>query len=203
MLDDFDDFQSAPPVSAAATTTATPNKPTVKSTNDLFDLLGNDAFSSPSTPNSTTTTPAAAPMSQAPLVQPAAPSLNMNQARPLSPSTTGSSRPGSVQGLASPASANAQPTTTKPQAELPGGIWSQASSFVSLDSLGKTTGPAKPAVGPSMNAMKNSSVNAGWNAWANSNTLAPATPSNNNNNNNMGGNSQQQKTSSPFDDLLS
>ncbi|KAJ8660143.1 hypothetical protein O0I10_004002 [Lichtheimia ornata] len=203
VLDDFDDFQSAPPVSAAATTTATPNKPTVKSTNDLFDLLGNDAFSSPSTPNSTTTTPAAAPMSQAPLVQPAAPSLNMNQARPLSPSTTGSSRPGSVQGLASPASANAQPTTTKPQAELPGGIWSQASSFVSLDSLGKTTGPAKPAVGPSMNAMKNSSVNAGWNAWANSNTLAPATPSNNNNNNNMGGNSQQQKTSSPFDDLLS
>ena len=199
VLDDFDDFQSAPPVSSSTTTT--PNKPTVKSTNDLFDLLGSDAFSSPSTPNSTATTPAAAaapPMPQAPLVQAAVPTLNMNQARPLSPSTTGSSRPGSVQGMASPASASTQPA--KSQAELPGGIWSQASSFVSLDSLGKTTGPAKPAVGPSMNAMKNSSVNAGWNAWANSNTLAPTTT---NNNNNMGGNNQQPKTSSPFDDLLS
>ncbi|CDS03976.1 hypothetical protein LRAMOSA06931 [Lichtheimia ramosa] len=199
VLDDFDDFQSAPPVSSSTTATTTANKPTVKSTNDLFDLLGSDAFSSPSTPNSTVTTPAAAPMNQAPLVQPAAPpSLNMNQTRPLSPSTTGSSRPGSVQGIASPASANTQ--SNKSQTELPGGIWSQASSFVSLDSLGKTAGPAKPAVGPSMNAMKSSSVNAGWNAWANNNTLAPATT---NNNNNMAGNQQQQKTSSPFDDLLS
>ena len=180
-LDDFDDFQSAPAAAppAAAAAAAKP-----KTTNDLFDLLGNDVFG-------------AAPVAQAP---PASASPAMS--RPLSPSSSNNnSRPASMQSFApTPVMATSQQQQQQqqsqqqqqqqeqPKAALPSGMWSQASAFVSLDSLGKSSGPAKPTVGPSMNAMKSSSANAGWNAWASSNQ--PATPS-------------KPKALSPFDDLLS
>jgi epsin len=74
-----------------------------------------------------------------------------------------------------------------------GGIWSQASISLSLDSLGSKAAPAKPAQGPSMNSLKNNSVNAGWNNWATANTSRPQQQQ-----------QQQQpaKQSSVFDDLL-
>lgn len=76
-----------------------------------------------------------------------------------------------------------------------GGIWSQASISLSLDSLGSKAAPAKPAQGPSMNALKNNSVNAGWNNWATANTSQPQQQQQQ---------QQQQpaKQSSVFDDLL-
>lgn len=70
-----------------------------------------------------------------------------------------------------------------------GGMWSQASNMFALDSLGSKAAPAKPAQGPSMNAMKNSSVNAGWNNWASANP-SPSPQQ------------QKPKQSSAFDDLL-
>ncbi|KAI8143719.1 hypothetical protein BJV82DRAFT_514240 [Fennellomyces sp. T-0311] len=174
---DFDDFQSALPATTATSSVAKP-----KTTNDLFDLLGNDVFGSAPA----TATPAA-PMTQAPAT--ASPAMS----RPLSPSSTNNSRPASMQSFAppTPVSQPLQQQSTAPKSELPSGMWSQASAFVSLDSLGKSSGPAKPAVGPSMNAMKSSSANAGWNAWASSNQ--PAMPTS----------STKPKQSSPFDDLLS
>ncbi|CEI89133.1 hypothetical protein G6F70_002788 [Rhizopus microsporus] len=74
------------------------------------------------------------------------------------------------------------------------GMWAQASNFVSLDSLGKksdTTLNAK--AGPSMNSLKNTSIQASWNNWA-SNNVVQSTVNNQ---------SKNTKSSSPFDDLLS
>lgn len=59
-------------------------------------------------------------------------------------------------------------------------MWAQASNFVSLDSLGKKTNHNMPSAGPSMNALKSSSVQADWNNWANSNQqqAQPSKPKN-------------------------
>ncbi|GAA5795266.1 hypothetical protein HPULCUR_000621 [Helicostylum pulchrum] len=67
------------------------------------------------------------------------------------------------------------------------GMWAQASNFVSLDSLGKKANDNTRSTGPSMNALKSSSVQADWNNWASSNQQAqPPKP----------------KTTTAFDDLL-
>ncbi|KAI9470501.1 MAG: hypothetical protein EXX96DRAFT_597424 [Benjaminiella poitrasii] len=76
-----------------------------------------------------------------------------------------------------------------------GGIWSQASNLLSLDSLGTNTpssiNSTQKVQGPSMNSLKNASVNAGWNNWAT--PTSSTTPANQ---------QQQAKKSSVFDDLL-
>lgn len=56
---------------------------------------------------------------------------------------------------------------------VPTGMWAQASNFVSLDSLGKTSSGNGPTTGPSMNSLKSNSVQTGWNNWASSNQQAP------------------------------
>ncbi|ORX50142.1 ENTH-domain-containing protein [Hesseltinella vesiculosa] len=168
-LDDFDDFQSALP---STTTSSAPTfQPTSTTTpassssanNNLLDLLGDDTFSAPtSSPNNGSAPPL---MAAAPMRPPS-----------MTPPSLATSAPAPSQ-----QSSNA----------LPGGIWSQASSFVSLDSLGKSNQPAKTTTGPSMNAMKSSSVNAGWQSWATNNTSTPppTQPTNN-------------KPKSSLDDLL-
>ncbi|CEP09679.1 hypothetical protein [Parasitella parasitica] len=77
----------------------------------------------------------------------------------------------------------------KAETGTPTGMWAQASNFVSLDSLGKSSSNNSQATGPSMNALKSDSVQAGWSNWASNNQLKPSTP--------------VAKASSPFDDLLS
>ncbi|KAG0169709.1 Epsin-3, clathrin recruitment and traffic between the Golgi and endosome [Apophysomyces sp. BC1034] len=170
--DDFDDFQSAPVAPAVA---AGAKK------NDIFDLLGDDAFSTPvQTPTHLPPTPQQ-PISISPIM-----STPMSPSEPLALNSSSNNNNNS-NGKQSPAIA------TQQKNELPGGIWSQASSFVSLDSLGKTNNQPKQSVGLSMNAMKNSSTSAGWNAWASSNqTQSVPSP-------------KQPPTTarSPFDDLLS
>lgn len=102
-------------------------------------------------------------------------------------------QPSSVQKPSTPApAAPATPVNqTKNQQPAIGGIWSQASNLVMLDSLGSNAAPVKPTQGPSMNSLKNTSVNAGWNNWASANP-SPAAQSQ----------PQQTKQSSAFDDLL-
>ncbi|KAI8888445.1 ENTH-domain-containing protein [Backusella circina FSU 941] len=158
--DDFDDFQSAPQPPPAQTGSST------KKSNDIFDLLGDDTFTS-------TTTPTPAPQ------QP-----NLMLAQPMSfdtlvsnQNTTTTTPP--IQPHNTPAAQTPQKTNT----ELPGGIWSQASNLISLDSLGaKNSSPVKTTnAGPSMNSLKNNSVNAGWNNWANANATPQQPPKQSNN----------------------
>ncbi|KAI9496774.1 hypothetical protein BDB00DRAFT_72814 [Zychaea mexicana] len=202
-LDDFDDFQSAPPATTTTTTTTTTSTHKPKTTNDLFDLLGNDVFGSPaSTPSATAPPPplavAAAVPSPTSMSRPLSPSSNNNNSRPASmqsfaPVTPISTTTTTTNNNNNNTSGTSTPTgTANTSSQLPSGMWSQASAFVSLDSLGKASGPAKPSVGPSMNSMKTSSANAGWQAWASSNQ--PATPTS--------GAHKQQQQQSPFDDLL-
>lgn len=71
----------------------------------------------------------------------------------------------------------------------PTGMWAQASNFVSLDSLGKKSNNNAPAAGPSMNSLKSTSVQSGWNNWASNNQQAPPPP-------------KAVNKTSAFDDLL-
>ncbi|KAI8065568.1 hypothetical protein BC940DRAFT_72495 [Gongronella butleri] len=160
--DDFDDFQSAVPAHSnvatfATTTTTTTTQPPKKQAANLLDLLGDDTFGAPAAPvaPAATQTPPPPFMSAAPAQRPPA-----NAPMASAPAAAPSSAPSS--------------SNNTNNNNLPGGIWSQASSFVSLDSLGKSNQPAKTTAGPSMNAMKNSSVNAGWQSWAT--TPTPAAP---------------------------
>jgi epsin len=184
-LDDFDDFQSAPTVQQhqpSSSTTAPPKK-----ANDIFDLLGED--------NAFTSSPVAPQQSQ----QPQAQSLMLSQGISFDILTANSNTSSSsiphqqspaIQPLSNPSSAQPAETENKPTI---GGIWSGASNLISLDSLGTKATPTKPAQGPSMNSLKNSSANAGWNNWASAN------PSPNNQQQQQ---QQQKKQTSAFDDLL-
>ncbi|KAG2233596.1 hypothetical protein INT48_001849 [Thamnidium elegans] len=148
--DDFDDFQSAPitTTKAAAVKTTTTS---AKKSNDIFDLLGDDStFSSP-----------------APTKQPN--NLMLSQGMNFDTLTTGTvSQPviqPSSSGLNTPSGLNTSSGRSTPSVtNIPttndtpiGGMWSQASNFVMLDSLGKTSAPIKPTQGPSMNSLKNNS----------------------------------------------
>ncbi|KAF7721498.1 Epsin-3, clathrin recruitment and traffic between the Golgi and endosome [Apophysomyces ossiformis] len=164
--DDFDDFQSAP---VASSTTAKTKK------DNLFDLLGDDAFSTPAQTSAPPLPTSQQPLSINPLM--AAPIIS---SEPLSLSNNNNGKQSSA-------------LSSQQKGDLPGGMWSQASAFVSLDSLGKVNNQPKQTVGMSMNAMKSSSANAGWNAWASSNQTQSAPPPK----------QQQTTTRSPFDDLLS
>lgn len=165
LIDDFDDFQSAPPANSVATSSfiSTTTPAPAKKSKDIFDLLGDDVIATPSAPQQPRPQTSGLVMSQPASFDPFA-ANNAKQSVKQESNSSGSNTP-------------------------IGGIWSQASSFVSLDSLGKKAEPVRPAsAGPSMNALKNSNVNTDWNNWANSNTK----------------NTQQQQTKQPsaFDDLL-
>ena len=172
LIDDFDDFQSAPPANSAVTssfiTTTTTPAPAKKS-KDIFDLLGDDVITTPSAPQQPRPQTSGLVMSQPTSFDPFA-ANNAKQSVKQENNSSGSNTP-------------------------IGGIWSQASSFVSLDSLGKKAEPVRPAsTGPSMNALKNSNANTDWNNWANSNTK--------NTQQQQQQQQQQTKQSSAFDDLL-
>ncbi|KAK4515646.1 uncharacterized protein ATC70_010597 [Mucor velutinosus] len=161
--DDFADFQHA--VADEPVQTAAPKK---SQQQDLFDLLGDDASTTPVTPS------AAHPQQQ---------SLHMFETKqPMVPSSQQHQQQQQQQ---------QQPPKQeekKVEASTPTGMWAQASNFVSLDSLGKKSNNTTQSTGPSMNALKNTSVQADWNNWASNNPTKPAAP--------------PAKASSPFDDLL-
>ncbi|GAB5589173.1 Epsin-3 [Umbelopsis nana] len=185
--DDFDDFQSAAPISSNNAFTAPPatsSKPAVPASkpsqsNDLFDLLGDDSFAP--APSNTSTSPVLSP----PI------SMNPQGISPLAP-----------MGQAGASKASQPGTSAFPApAGKSNDLWSQASNLVSLDSLGKGTGQNKPTVGPSMNSMKSSATSSEWNSWANSSKAM----------NNLGAfnqpsqqqsNQQTKPSSNAFDDLL-
>jgi hypothetical protein len=183
--DDFDDFQSAAPVSssnaftappAAISKVAAPSKPA--QSNDLFDLLGDDSFA-----------PAPSNVSAAPALSPPA-TMNAQNMSPIAP-------------MGQHVTANNPSSPPATTAGRSNDLWSQASSLVSLDSLGKGNNQNKPTVGPSMNSLKTSATASEWNTWANASSKPPM--------NNFGSFSsqpaqQQQQQSKPstnaFDDLL-
>lgn len=87
--------------------------------------------------------------------------------------------------------AKAEPQVQKATPDAPAGMWAQASSFVSLDSLGKATSSTSTTANVSMNSLKTNSAQNDWNNWATSN----AKPSSKT--------TATTAKSSPFDDLLS
>ncbi|CEP17309.1 hypothetical protein [Parasitella parasitica] len=199
--DEFDDFQSAPTTSQQQSVPSLTNaahtsiSAAPKKSNDIFDLLGDD--------NTFTSAP---PVPQ----QQQSQSQNLMLSQAISFDTLVATN-GSAATTSSPAIQPMKPSSTngsggqtptiqqqKPQQQTDntpiGGIWSQASISLSLDSLGSKNAPAKPTQGPSMNSLKNNSVNASWNNWATANSSQTQQP-------------QQQpqqpsKQSSVFDDLL-
>jgi epsin len=180
--DDFDDFQSAPaPPSITATTTNT--YAASKKTNDIFDLLGDDSFTAPPAP------------------QQQGSGLMLSQAMSYDTLAANRTIPSNT---SSPIQQTTQIKNTGKASETEsnisiGGIWSQASSFVSLDSLGKKSEPAKPLTGPSMNALRSSSSSANWGNWgvANSSNVQQQQQQQR-----QQQQQQQTKQSSAFDDLL-
>ncbi|GAN10493.1 ENTH-domain-containing protein [Mucor ambiguus] len=197
--DDFDDFQSAPTNTQQQQTASAPPPKTAhtapKKSNDIFDLLGDD-----STFTSSTTSSPVIPQQQQ--TQPH--NLMLSQGISFDSLVTGNSSSAASSPAIQPMHAAAmggsgrQTPVMQQQQKQPstdntaiGGMWSQASISLSLDSLGSKQAPAKPAQGPSMNALKNNSVNAGWNNWASANTSQPQQPQ-----------QSSGKQSSAFDDLL-
>ncbi|KAI7889823.1 uncharacterized protein EV154DRAFT_513577 [Mucor mucedo] len=187
--DDFDDFQSAP---AAVKPTSAPTAVKTAPKNDIFDLLGDDS--------TFTSAPSPQPQQQQQQQQQyQKPNLMLSQGMTFETLVAGNSQlnyspviqPSTVQRASTPTAAPAVSQTKTQQPAAIGGIWSQASNLVMLDSLGSNAAPAKPTQGPSMNSLKNTSVNAGWNNWASANPSPAAQPQ-----------PQQTKQSSAFDDLL-
>ncbi|KAI9356594.1 hypothetical protein BD770DRAFT_389664 [Pilaira anomala] len=136
---------------------AVPNEPTTtKKQQDLFDLLGDSNNTNQFGDFSS---------------QPIVPSSGyQQQQKQTQPSSRVDDHSNDV-----PAAAAAAAVST------PTGMWAQASDFVvSLDSLGKKTNQNMPSKGPSMNALKSSSVQADWNNWASSNQqqAQPSKPKN-------------------------
>ncbi|RCH87728.1 hypothetical protein CU097_000934, partial [Rhizopus azygosporus] len=153
--DDFDDFQSAPaPPSTTATAHGHASTATAasKKTNDIFDLLGDDSFTAPPAPQ----------QQGSGLMLSQAMSYDTLAANRTIPSNTSSPIQQTTQ-----IKNTAKASETESNTSI-GGIWSQASSFVSLDSLGKKSEPAKPSTGPSMNTLRNSSSSANWGNWGQS-----------------------------------
>ncbi|KAG1170906.1 hypothetical protein G6F70_007358 [Rhizopus microsporus] len=184
--DDFDDFQSAPaPPSTTATAHGHASTATAasKKTNDIFDLLGDDSFTAPPAPQ----------QQGSGLMLSQAMSYDTLAANRTIPSNTSSPIQQTTQ-----IKNTAKASETESNTSI-GGIWSQASSFVSLDSLGKKSEPAKPSTGPSMNTLRNSSSSANWGNWgvANSSNVQQQQPQQR-----QQQQQQQTKQSSAFDDLL-
>jgi epsin len=165
----------------------------IKKANDIFDLLGED--------NTFTSPPVIPQQPQHRQAQNLMLSQGMSFDTLVANSNTSSSTASHQQSPAmqpmstsSPVSGQTKPAATESKPAI-GGIWSGASNLLSLDSLGTKAVPVKPAQGPSMNSLKNSSTNAGWNNWASAN------PSSNNQQQQQQ-QQQQKKQSSAFDDLL-
>ncbi|KAI8375154.1 hypothetical protein BD560DRAFT_392867 [Blakeslea trispora] len=141
--DEFDDFQSAPTVTTNKNTNTTH---TLTKSNDVFDLLGEEDTFTSTQPSNT-------------------PAVSFNALR-ISDITNSPSSSSSNQVRPNPPSDSTNTNTV-----ALGGIWSQASNLVSLDSLGSSPNQLKATPqGPSMNSLKTSNVNAGWNNWASANT---------------------------------
>lgn len=158
--DDFADFQHA--VADEPAQSAAPKKAQQQ---DLFDLLGDDTSSTPAT--SSAAHPQQHSLHMLETKQPVIPSSQQQQQQQQAP----------------------KQEEKKVEASTPTGMWAQASNFVSLDSLGKKTSNTTQSTGPSINALKNTSVQADWNNWASKNPTKPAAP-------------PAAKPSSAFDDLL-
>ncbi|KAI8988213.1 hypothetical protein BDF20DRAFT_910735 [Mycotypha africana] len=212
--DDFDDFQSAP------TTTAAPAKPAhstitstqAKKTNDIFDLLGED--------NVNTSTTSAPPVSNLMLAQGISvdslvtghsPQPLNSHATPTAPAASAIQPTNTMKTptLATQNSSNDnnKPTTSSTQSPASssaasiGGIWSQGSKLINLDSLTSPQAPKKQEQGPTINSLKTSSINASWNSWGTSNSSSSAaTPSQQSTQPPQ--QQQQNKQQSLFDDLL-
>lgn len=148
--------------------------------NDIFDLLGDDS----------TFTSAPTPQRQQQQQQP---NLMLSQAMSFDTLVANNSQlnHSPVIQPSAPKTPSQGTTTSNNQSAAIGGIWSQASNLVMLDSLGSKAEPVKPTQGPSMNSLKNTSVNAGWNNWASANPSSAAQPQ-----------QTTTKQSSAFDDLL-
>lgn len=166
--DDFADFQHA--VADEPPATSSSSKPKKQ---DIFDLLGEDNII-PS-PNTNASSSSSKQFDLFVSSQPITPS-GYQQSQLQQPQPQQRKEQSIVEEKASPAAAK------------PTGMWAQASNFVSLDSLGKNATSSTPANGPSMNSLKSTSVQAGWNNWASNNQQQAPKPAN--------------KTTSAFDDLL-
>ncbi|KAK3818632.1 MAG: ENTH-domain-containing protein [Benniella sp.] len=197
--DDFDDFQSAPPIEQK-TTTAAPAFPAYNPTmasvlpavktntfnnvgskpansGGAFDLLG----SSPVKSNNTMS------------------SFGSSGIPPLSASSTNSNPPSRPSSTFPVQNNNNSSSSSTPSNAPVNDIWANASGLISLDGLGKTK--AKETA-PSMNALAANSWNSG--AWANKPaTPIPSTQSSFGNFGGMAGNNQPKKNNHNFDDLLS
>ncbi|KAL1919726.1 uncharacterized protein VTP21DRAFT_1657 [Calcarisporiella thermophila] len=158
--DDFADFQSAPPSSAAAATNPSPSsaslfaqpaKPTSKPSLGLDDLLGD--------------LPAVNPI--------ASPPASTGHAPASMPSMGGAAL--APKPLASPAPINPSSSAMRPQNPVPNlkpdDIWAKASNLYSLDSLGK---PAEKKVeaGPSISSLA-SKAPSSFDLWAANSTSKP------------------------------
>ncbi|KAF9429384.1 Epsin-3, clathrin recruitment and traffic between the Golgi and endosome [Entomortierella beljakovae] len=195
--DDFDDFQSAPPVDQKAQAT-----PSFSSLNPIMASALPPVRTNSASSNTSSglggfgAKPANGGgldlLGSSPIKSSPAPSFGSNTFQP-SPVTTTNNTFKPVSSFPAPSNNN------KPA--NPNDIWANASGLISLDGLGKTK--AKEAA-PSMNALAANTWNSG--AWANK----PPTPVASNQNsmafgsfNSAPANNQPKKNNHNFDDLLS
>ncbi|KAF9370017.1 Epsin-3, clathrin recruitment and traffic between the Golgi and endosome [Podila verticillata] len=161
--DDFDDFQSAPPVQ----TTSQSAVPAFPAYNPTMASVLPPARASNTTSNNNNFSGFGAP------AKPSGSSggFDLLGSSPVK-SNTGSFA-GSIPPMPSSSSAFPKPAQTSTPSNNPNDIWANASGLISLDGLGKTK--AKEAA-PSMNALAANSWNSG--AWANNsnNNSKPSTP---------------------------
>ncbi|KAG0341955.1 Epsin-3, clathrin recruitment and traffic between the Golgi and endosome [Podila humilis] len=218
--DDFDDFQSAPPVkqSAPAFPAFNPSMASVMapalphSNNNSNNTSNFSGFGAPTKPASGGNSGGFDLLGSSPVKS----NITMGSFAGSIPPIAGSSS-----SFSNPAPSSSSSTfsaqTTNPQPKNSNDIWANASGLISLDGLGKTK--AKEAA-PSMNALAANSWNSG--AWAtntnnNNNMSKPLTPMGGNgqtgfgsfdgnmatgNTNNNSNNNNANKNSNNFGDLL-
>ncbi|KAF9421785.1 Epsin-3, clathrin recruitment and traffic between the Golgi and endosome [Podila epigama] len=160
--DDFDDFQSAPPVQPSSQASI----PALPAYNpSMASVLTPSSNNSGSTFSGLGVTPA----------KPTNGAFDLLGSSPVKSSTAGSIPPLSASSSSTfpkPATSSFPAPKTSAPASNPNDIWANASGLISLDGLGK----AKPKeAAPSMNALAANSWNSG--AWAsNNNTNKPLSP---------------------------
>ncbi|KAG0321263.1 Epsin-3, clathrin recruitment and traffic between the Golgi and endosome [Podila horticola] len=165
--DDFDDFQSAPPVQQTSSQSAVPAFPAYNPTMaSVLPPARNSTINNNNSNFSGFGAPAAKPSGSAG-------GFDLLGSSPMK-SNTGSFA-GSIPPMSSSSSSFAKPTSSFPAqnsttSNNPNDIWANASGLISLDGLGKTK--AKEAA-PSMNTLAANSWNSG--AWASNNNNKPST----------------------------
>ncbi|KAG0095941.1 Epsin-3, clathrin recruitment and traffic between the Golgi and endosome [Podila epicladia] len=204
--DDFDDFQSAPPVQQTIQS-AVPSFPAYNPT--MASVLPPTRANNTSSNNNNNFSGFGA--------APAKPSGGSAGVFDLLGSSPAKSNTGSFAGSIPPMSSSSTSSFAKPTSSFPAqntttsnnpnDIWANASGLISLDGLGKTK--TKEAA-PSMNALAANSWNSG--AWANNNNTSnkPSTPMGGNqgfgafasNTNTTGNTNNANKKNNDFGDLL-